>query len=158
MDVAEEEPYPSKRSEAGHDAKNKYPAKEAKPSPRLLGAARRPPQRRRMCDIIEPTTKRVLGSERGVQKMERVRMRLKTKRKPAVRRSLKNNDLVERRQAVIDILRPINGLKALEGRINRVQVFENGDSHVDYVVCFETDRGTLTWFANRGMLRELGSM
>ena len=86
--------------------------------------------------------------------MERERLRWKTKRR-SVPRSLKNNDLVERREAVIDLLRPVNGLKQLEGRINRVQVFENGDSHVDYVVSFETDKGTLTWFANRGMLREL---
>jgi hypothetical protein len=77
------------------------------------------------------------------------RERLKTKRKHALVAR-------ERRQAVIDILRPIDGLKQLEGRINRVQMFGHGDSHVDYVVSFETDKGTLTWFANRGMLRELG--
>jgi hypothetical protein len=82
--------------------------------------------------------------------MERVRMRSSTKRRHAVVAR-------ERRAAVIDLLRPINGLKQLEGRINRVQVFEHGDSPVDYVVSFETDKGTLTWFANRGMLRELGS-
>jgi hypothetical protein len=82
--------------------------------------------------------------------MERVRMRFRTKRRNAVVER-------ERRDAVIDILRPINGLKRLEGRVNRVQVFENGDSAVDYAVSFETDKGTLTWFANREMLRELGS-
>jgi hypothetical protein len=90
--------------------------------------------------------------------MERVRMRVKTKRRSAVHTGDKARRLsrLERREAVIDILRPINGLKQLEGRINRVQVFEHGDSHVDYVMMFETDRGTLTWFVNRGMLRELG--
>ena len=89
--------------------------------------------------------------------MERERMRFKTKRRPVTYR---NTQVVERerREAVIDVLRPINGLKRLEGRINRVQVFEHGDSHVDYVVSFETDRGTLTWFANRGMLREFGNL
>ncbi len=62
----------------------------------------------------------------------------------------------QRREAIIDLLRPACGLKKLEGRINRVQVFEKDDSFSDYVVTFETDRGTINWFANRNMLRELG--
>jgi hypothetical protein len=63
---------------------------------------------------------------------------------------------IERRRqqkVVIDSLRPIS--RYSKGQIRQIVVFPLNDSYVPYAITFKTNEGTLTWRADRRMLREL---
>jgi hypothetical protein len=57
------------------------------------------------------------------------------------------------RKVVIDSLRPISRLA--KGDLQQIVIFPLDDSFVPYALSFKTSQGTLTWRADRKMLREL---
>jgi hypothetical protein len=78
--------------------------------------------------------------------MERVR-----KRRPSNYRPL---DRGTRHKAMIDKLKPMSDTRLQRGQIELINVF--GMNSEDYAISFQTNKGTLTWFSDRGDLHRLG--